>query len=414
MGRARGRLYQVVEYGPKSKGRPDKKGRRKRLTGYPVLIPASVSERAYVRKYRFGGAAKDSHRRAKTSGYAERKRHPRRRVSKNRRTSMRRNSRRRRTRRNPRYVVANRRRGRRRRLRRNQFFGADLMKDVVTPVIGGTAGFVAARFLSNGLANIEAIRGILDKDKPAADAENTKIAANVLGIIATLGLSTKVKVIKDNQGALITGMGLALTDRLLGRVTGDAAAYLSGGFGEYVSSPLNGMGEYVSSPLNGLGEYVSSPLNGLGAYVETPGFGEYVDQPLSGLGNTLYAAAGLGTEYATAGYAEGVDPANMAGVDGLMDVMEAAAGTGQVMEAAAGMGTLYAAAGLGAEEDQRLKKMYAREQPPFASIHTPTDLALPVNRTMPYARPVPTSLVTPEGKGYAGGLYARHLFAGMF
>lgn len=394
MGRARGRLYQVVEYGPRSKGRPNKRGTRKRMSGYPVLVPASVSERAYVRKYRFGGAAKDAHGQAKRSGYAERKKYARRRVTKNRRTSMRRNSKRRGTRRNPRYVVANRRR--RRKLRRN-FFGADLMKDVVTPVLGGTAGFVAARFLANGLANVEAIRNILDKDKPAADAENTKIAANVLGIIATLGLATKVPMVKKNQGALITGMGLALTDRLLGRLTGDAAAYLSGGFGEYVSSPL--------------GEYVSSPL---GAYVQTPGFGEYVDQPLSGLGNTLYAAAGLGMEYATAGYSEGVDPADMAGVDGAMDVMEAAAGTGQVMEAAAGMGTLYAAAGMGAEEDSRLKNMYAREQPPFASIQTPTDLAMPVDRMMPYARPVPSSLVTPEGKGYAGGLYARHLFAGMF
>jgi len=388
MGRAQGRLYQVVEFGPKSKGRPGKGGRRRRMTGYPVLIPASVSERAYVRKYRFGGAAKAAHKR---------------RVSKNRRrTTMRRNSRRR-SRRNPRYVVANRRRRRRRRLRRNQFFGADLMKDVLTPVIGGTAGFVAARFLSNGLANVEAIRNLLDKDKPAADAENTKIAANVLGIIATLGLAAKVPMVKKNQGALVTGMGLALVDRLLGRVTGDAAAYLSGGFGEYVSQPL--------------GEYVSQPL---GAYVETPGFGEYVSQPLGGMGDTLYAAAGMGTMYATAGYAEGVDPANMAGVDGLMDVMEAAAGTGQVMEAAAGMGnTLYAAAGLAeyeqqGEADARLKNWYAKQQPGFVSIQTPASTAFPVSATMPYDRKVPSGLVTPEGKGYAGGLYARHLFAGMF
>ena len=377
MGRASGRLYQMVEYGTKSRGRPNKGGTRKMLTGYPVLVPSSVSLNAYVRKYRFGGAAKDAHKRALTSGYAEHKKSSRRRgIAKNRRTSMRRNSRRRTTR-NPRYVVMNRRhrkssRKGRRRVRRNPF-GADLMTDVLTPVAGGTAGFVAARFLSNGIANVAGIRDILDKGKEAATAENTKLAANALGILATLGLATKVDMIRRHRGALITGMGLALTDRLLRRVTGKTADYL-GGFGEYVSSPL--------------GEYVNQPL---GAYVQTPGFGEYVNQPLSGMGDTLYAAAGA--EYATAGYAEGVDPANQSGVDGMMDVMEAAAGMGD---------TLYAAAGMGEEE-----------QPPFVSTQTPTSQALEVDTTMPYSRPVPSGLVTPEGRGYAGGLFARNLFAGM-
>jgi hypothetical protein len=297
-------------------------------------------------------------------------------------------------------VVANRRRrstrGRRRRLRRNQFFGADLMKDVLTPVLGGTAGFVAARFLSNGLANVEAIRNLLDKDKPAADAENTKIAANVLGIIATLGLATKVPMVKQNQGAIVTGMGLALVDRLLGRVTGEAAQYLSG-FGEYVSSPL---GEYVSSPL---GEYVSSPLSGLGNvgdYAKLPSWQGY-EYATAGMGATLYAAAGLGA-----------DPGNQALVDAALDRAEA---SGTTMQAAAGMGqTLYAAAGLGDEADASLQSMYAKEQPPFASTYRPTDLAEVVTHDMPYARQIPDSLYTPEGRGYAGGMFARNLFAGMF
>jgi hypothetical protein len=58
--------------------------------------------------------------------------------------------------------------------------------------------------------------------------------------------------------------------------------------------------------------------------------------------------------------------------------------------------------------------MYAKMQPPFASIQTPTDLAQQVTRTLPYDKPVPMSLVTPEGRGYAGGLFARTLFSGMF
>ena len=71
-------------------------------------------------------------------------------------------------------------------------------------------------------------------------------------------------------------------------------------------------------------------------------------------------------------------------------------------------------AGLGAEADSSLKKMYAKERIPFHSIHTPTGVARPVSQSLPFTRPVPASMVTPEGKGYAGGLFARHLFAGMF
>jgi hypothetical protein len=250
--------------------------------------------------------------------------------------------------------------------------GADLMRDVVTPVIGGTVGFVAARLLSNGMANVPQLRNMLDSGADAAGAANTKIAANLLGIAATLGLSTQVDIIRQNRGALVTGMGLALTDRLIQRFSAGSA--YAGYLGEYVDQPM----------------------------------GEYVDQPMSGLG-TLYAAAGLGapTLYAAAGYAEGVDPANQAGVDGLMDVMEAAAG---VQEAAAGMG---ATMGSG-EADAQLAAMYAKRQPPWVSTQDPVTPALPVTGELPFEKDITASLVTPEGKGFAGGVFARHLFAGMF
>jgi hypothetical protein len=253
--------------------------------------------------------------------------------------------------------------------------GADLMRDVVTPVIGGTVGFVAARLLSNGLANVAQLRDMLDSGADAAGAANTKIAANLLGIAATLGLSTQVAIIRQNRGALVTGMGLALTDRLIQRFS--AGSSYAGYLGEYVDQPMSG-------------------------------FGEYVDQPMSGLG-TLYAAAGLGapTLYAAAGYAEGVDPANQAGVDGLMDVMEAAAG---VQEAAAGLGTTMGSG----EADAKLAAMYARRQPPWTSIQDPVTPALAVTGEMPFDKEITASLVTPEGKGFAGGVFARHLFAGMF
>ena len=385
MGRAQGRLYQLVEYGPKS-------GKYKRA-GYPVLVPPHVSMHGYVRKFRFGGAAKDAHAKAKAGGYSEKKysrwrkvpawftRRQSRKAAKaakmtsNKRRGTRRN-RRSSMRRNQKYVLMNRHR---RGMHRNVLGGADLMKDVLTPVIGGTVGFVAARVLSNSLAGVEQVRNVFDRGQDAAGASNTKIVGSLVGIAATLGLSTKVNIIRQNRGALVTGMGLALTDRLIQRFsTGTpAAAYL---------------GEY--------GEYVEQPMSGLGIAYAAAGVGEYVDQPLSG--PVEYATAGVGE------YVEGPDPANQDDVDSLMNVMEAAAGFG-VAEAAAGMG---ATMGSG-EADAQLAAMYARRQPPFVSTTMPVDGALLVTKTLPLDKPVRESLVTPEGKGYAGGLFARHLFAGM-
>jgi hypothetical protein len=389
VGSPKGRYYQLVEFGPKS-------GRKFRHAGYPVLVPPHVSRHAYVRKFRFGGAAKDAHARARSGGYAERRRYSRWRkppASWSRRSSKmtankKRSSRRSSMRRNQKYVVMNRRR----RVRRNTgvaalLGGADLMQDVVTPVIGGTVGFVAARLLSNGLANVSQIRGMLDSGAvDAAGASNTKIAANLLGIAATLGLSTKVDIVRKNRGALVTGMGLALTDRLIQRFSMGSA--YAGYLGEYYE---------------GIGEYVDQPMSGLGTMYAAAGVGEYVDQPMSGLG-TMYAAAGMG-------YAEGVDPANMAAVDRSMNVMEAAAGS--PMEAAAGFGADDATMGEG-EADAQLAAMYAKRQPPWVSTVMPVSGALPVTAQFPLDREIKGSLVTPEGKGFAGGVFARHLFAGMF
>lgn len=149
----------------------------------------------------------------------------------------------------------------------------------------------------------------------------------------------------------------------------------------------------------------------MGEYVDQP-LGEYVDQPLSGFG-TMYAAAGMGSQDA---------------VDGLMDVMEAAAGVGgPTMEAAAGMGTMYAAAGLGADVGvptmTPARGAFASsgggingQQPPFVSIQTPIDQAHMVTKTLPFVEPIPTSMVTAEGRGSSGkgsGIFASHLFGPM-
>jgi hypothetical protein len=411
VGTPKGQYYQLVEYGPKS-------GKKFRHAGYPVLVPPHVSQYAYVRKFRFGGAAKDAHARAKASGYAERRRYSRWRkppVSWLRRSSMKKNQT---------WVVVKNRRRRYRRMRKNAGIlgGADLMRDVVTPVLGGTVGFVAARLLSNGLANVASLRNAFDSGAvDAAGAANTKIAANLLGIAATLGLSTQVDIIRQNRGALVTGMGLALTDRLIQRFSAGSA--YAGYLGEYVSQPMDGFGEYVNQPMSGLGdmmyaaagvgEYVNQPMSGLGdTMYAAAGVGEYVNQPMNGMGATLFAAAGVGD------YAEGVDPANQADVDAMLDGMESG-----VAQAAAGMGVAQAAAGMG-EADARLQEMWGRNRPPFVQTKMPQGVALPVTAVLPLDRPVQTSMVTPEakvdtlntpeGRGFAGGLFARNLFGGMF
>lgn len=242
-----------------------------------------------------------------------------------------------------------RRNRRRTSIRKNAaLFGADVMTDVVKPVAAGTAGFVAARLLSNTLGKVGAITSILDKSDPAA-ADNTKIVANVVGIGATLFAAPKVKLIGDNRNALVIGMGLALLDRLI--------AKMNLGFA---------MGETYYAAA-GIGEYVNSPINGLG-------------------------------------YVEGVDPGDQGQIDSLMDTMEAAAGVG--------------AAEL-SETASRIGAPFTAKQ--FETTFTPVDVARPVVRTMAEDLPVTAGPVdpealpqsTPEGRGYAGGVFARNLFSGM-
>jgi hypothetical protein len=332
----------------------------------------------------------------------------------------------RRSKRNPIYVpqttgLSKNRRGRR--LRRNFFklYGKDVITDIAMPAGYATGGFLIANALSNLAANSDQVRGVLDAGRGADAALATKSVANAAVIAGALGLAAWAsksgnKMITENATPVLTGMGLALFARLL-RGTG-LAPYL-GRLGEYVEQPMGGFGEYVEQPMQGLGAYVDDPSHGMGRDA------------------TYYAAAGLGREtyYAAAGYHEGIDPANQEGVDGLMDVMEAAGQTGTpVMEAAAGVGqTFYAAAGLGGFgeyiEETDVDGWYAknpsfvrpgsmtdggRMEPPFASIQTPVEGAKLITGEMPYERKIPSSLVTPEGRGYAGGVFARHLFGGMF
>jgi hypothetical protein len=262
-------------------------------------------------------------------------------------------------------------------LRRNQIVAG--LKGMIKPVALGTGGFLAARLLGYGVAKVDAVTSMLDKADPIT-APNTKIAANVLGIVATIALGGKIPYVKDNREAIVVGMGLALMDRLLAK-TGYAPAmgatyYAAAGIGEYVNSPMNGFGEYVNSPMNGFGEYVNSPMNGLG--------------------ETYYAAAGT----------DEIDPSDQGQIDGVMDVMEAAAGVG-------GDNAVITPA------MSRIGRAFGLRQ--FVSTQTPTDIARGVTAQLPTDLPVTGGPVspedlprsTPDGRGYAGGVFAKNLFSGM-
>lgn len=107
--------------------------------------------------------------------------------------------------RNVRYVVRNKRR-RRRRLRANQLFGTDPMKNIVAPVLGASAGFVAARYLGNMLAM---------RDMGTSDPKTGKLIAAGVGIPATFLLARRMgatSLIGRNSAPIVLGMGLAAVE----------------------------------------------------------------------------------------------------------------------------------------------------------------------------------------------------------
>lgn len=276
------------------------------------------------------------------------------------------------SRRHRRSSLALRMNGLKRNLRRNPVVAG--LKSLVKPVGIGAGGFVAARLIGYGAAKVSGITSMLDKADPVT-APNTKIVANLVGIVGTLVLAPKIPYLKDNKEAFVIGMGLALMDRLIAKLAWAPALgetyYAAAGFGEYVNSP---MGEYVNSPMGSFGEYVNSPM-----------------------GDTYYAAAGVGE------YDEGIDPSDQGQIDGVMDVMEAAAGVGGEIT----------------PEMAQIGKAFGIKQ--FVNTNNPTDIAQGVTAQLPNQLPVTAGPVsqedlprsTPGGRGYAGGVFSANLFSGM-
>lgn len=225
------------------------------------------------------------------------------------------------------------------------------MEQVVVPVLGGTAGFVAARYLGNMLAM---------KDIGSSDPKVAKTIAAGVGIPATFLLARRRPggLIARNSGALVLGMGLAAAEswlrdtKLLGG--SPAAAQVTGGGAPSGPAPLPGTAPAADMP----GEQtVVEGGDGLSAY--------YSD---------LSGGAAMGDDYYTASMLGAADPADQSSVEQSMNSMES--GTEAV------------------------------------STVIPTDLALKA-QTMPQFARVHERFANRGDKGHAGGMFARHLFSGM-
>lgn len=170
-----------------------------------------------------------------------------------------------------------RRSSRGRRVRRNPFlYGVDVMKGVVVPVLGGTAGFMAARYLGNMLAT---------RDMGTSDPKVGKTIVAAAGI-AAIGIgATQVrgdlgKTLRANSGALILGMGLASAEAWLRNTpllggSPAAAVILPDILPDMTASAppppsseeaASGVGSYYETAASGLADYYSEGmLGGLGA-----------------------------------------------------------------------------------------------------------------------------------------------------
>jgi hypothetical protein len=94
-----------------------------------------------------------------------------------------------------------------RRVLRNMF-GAEVMKDVLVPVLAGTAGFIAARVGGNLLSrqSLPLVGG---------DPRAGKLAAAVVGVPLIMWLGKSQPMVMRNAGPILIGLGLAATEGYL-------------------------------------------------------------------------------------------------------------------------------------------------------------------------------------------------------
>lgn len=261
---------------------------------------------------------------------------------------------------------------RRRRVHRNarrvmrNIFGANVMRDVVTPVVGGTVGFVLARYAGNmASARIPQL----------ADPRYGKLAAAAVLIPATFAAAKMWPMVRENSGAVVLGVGIAAAESFLRNTP------LLGGapVAAILAPPTTALPETTTSPEATGSYYNEGMLSGLGRGYDVSHAGAPY-QGMLGLGATMYAAAGIG-EYVD-------QPMNgMGDGDGL-----------------SGIGDLGEPGDQGAV-DTSMNRMES------VSTITPTDLAMKAS-IMPQVKRVTTPFASGD-KGYAGGMFARHIFSGM-
>lgn len=94
-----------------------------------------------------------------------------------------------------------------RRVLRNMF-GAEVMQDVVVPVLGGTAGFIAARAAGNLLSrqSLPVVGG---------DPRAAKLAAAVVAVPLVMWIGKSQPMVSRNAGPILIGLGLAATEGYL-------------------------------------------------------------------------------------------------------------------------------------------------------------------------------------------------------
>jgi hypothetical protein len=234
-----------------------------------------------------------------------------------------------------------------RRLRRNP----DWMREVVVPVAGGTAGFIAARVLGNVLAN-QSLPVI------AGNPNASKVVAAVVGIPLASWASTKVDIVRENLGAIILGMGMAPVEGYLRNL------------------PILGGGPMISMP--------STPVA-----TATPPVTSTSQSP------NAVSTSGL-SDYYTAG---------MMGLGTGMDVSH----FGAPYQGMLGVGDADGAITNAENADSSATTGGPWGSVPSVSITTPTDAMAPIH-TEPYAAPMTETMSSPGGRGYAGGLFSRMLF----
>jgi hypothetical protein len=198
-----------------------------------------------------------------------------------------------------------------------------------------------------------------------ADPRYGKLAAAAVLIPATFAAARMYPgMVRQSAGAAVLGIGLAAAESFLQNTPllgGAPSAALVATGPAAPGTPASGIGSYYATAGLGRGydlSHAGAPYQGM------LGVGEYVDQPMNGLGDSGDGISGIGDLGA---------PGDQGAVDNSMNRMES------------------------------------------ISTITPTGVAMRAQER-PQVRRVTTPFTSGPGNGdsgYAGGMFARHIFSGM-